>query len=696
MASTPAVGTPEYDALMAETGGAAANPGFDYAAHIAATSGANNPPEPASPPPAAPPPPDNSSGSPPAAPYVDPAPIPSPGYVDPSVAAQAPGYVDPSVAAQAPGYVDPALPAVPSPASGYVDPSLPAVPNPAPVGPEGQSGATQVPPVSSGTDKGGAPYVPLTPSPVPPPSSPPSNSIPLPAVGTAAYDALLLETGRSDLVGFNYAAHLEAKKGVELENFDKYLNAGSAEELFSLLGTTNLNELGSSASSSQIQSLVSKFYDDPTFQSFLDDEAAARPAPGPAPSGDTATGLNPDGSITAVPISAPVAPPPSSTARAPVPVPAFGTVAYKALLLETGRSDLLGFDYAAHLAAKASTSLSDFDTYLNAESGEALLQKFGALNVNELMSQASPAQVQQLIAKFATDPAFANFLDAETALELPSTGSAAYDALLKETERTSLEGFDYSAHVAALTKAQRVMTGAKLSDDVLAEKRVGSASNDVIVQEENKFAALLGGAGDDTIQASDAGSLLAGGEGNDRLVGGKGRDKAVVEASLEKLQVRKVGNEWTVTDTDGTEGTDTLDGVERILTLEGGIALDVAADEEAGQVALLLGAVFDQEESLDASYVRVGLDLLEQGVSTDELIGLAFDVLGVSSPSAIVDLLWTNIIGEAPTTEQAQPFVDLLNGQMTVAELTSFAMLTEPNQAQINFVGLQETGIVFA
>ncbi len=664
MASIPAVGTPEYDALMAATGGAAANPGFDYAAHLAATSGSPVVPEPANNPPPAPtpPPPDNGSGSPAAAPYVDPN--------------QPPGAVDPSVAAQAPGYVDPALPAVPNQVSGT--PNNPAATS---------GGASPAP--SPGTTGGSATYTP------PPPS--PSNSIPLPAVGTAAYDALLLETGRSDLVGFNYAAHLAAKEGVELDNFDKYLNASSAEELFSLLGTTNLNELGSSASSSQIQSLVSKFYNDPLFQNFLDDQAAAKAATsGPAPSGGTATGLNPDGSITAVPISAPAAPPPGSAARAPVPVPAFGTVAYKALLLETGRSDLLGFDYAAHLAAKASTSLADFDTYLNAESGEALLQKFGALNVNELMSQASPAQVQQLIAKFATDPAFANFLDSETALELPSTGSAAYDALLKETGRTSLEGFDYNAYVAALTKAQRVMTGAKLSNDVLAEKLVGSASNDVIVQKENKFAALLGGAGDDTIQASDAGSLLAGGEGNDRLVGGKGRDKAVVEASLEKLQVRKVGSEWTVTDTEGTEGTDTLDGVERILTLEGGIALDVAADEEAGQVALLLGAVFDQEEGLDASYVRVGLDLLEQGVSTDELIGLAFDVLGVSSPADIVDLLWTNIIGEAPTGEQAQPFIDLLNGEMTVAELTSLAMLTDLNQAQINFVGLQETGIVFA
>lgn len=662
MAIKPAVGTTQYDALMAETEGAAANPGFDYAAHVAATSGSNTTLEPSnSSPPPAPPPPDTGSVSPPAAPYVDPA-----------VASQAPGYVGPSP---------------------------PAVPNPAPVSPDGHLGAnpaSQVPPVSSGTDTGSASYVPLTPSPMPAPSPILLNSIALPAVGTPAYEALLLETGRSDLVGFNYAAHLDAKKGFELDNFDKYLNAGSAEELFSLLGTTNLNELGSSASSSQIQSLVSKFYDDPLFQSFLDDQAATRPAPGPAPSGNTATGLNPDGSITAVPISAPVTAPPNSAARVPVPVPAFGTVAYKALLLETGRSELLGFDYAAHLAAKAATSLSDFDAYLNAESGQALLQKLNSVNVDELMSQASPAQVQQLIAKFAADPAFANFLDAETALELPSTGSAAHEALLKETGRTSLEGFDYGAHVAALTKAQRVMTAAKLSDDALAEKRVGSVSNDFVVQTENKFAALLGGGGDDTLQASDAGSLLVGGDGNDRLIGGKGLDKAVVEAPIEKVQVRKVGNNWTVTDTEGTEGTDTLEGLERILTLEGGIALDVAADEQAGQVALLLGAVFNQEGSLNASYVRVGLDLLEQGVSTDELIGLAFDALGVSSPAAIVDLLWTNIIGQAPTAEQAQPLVDLLNGEMTVTELTSFAMLTDLNQAQINFVGLQETGIVFA
>jgi len=61
-----------------------------------------------------------------------------------------------------------------------------------------------------------------------------------------------------------------------------------------------------------------------------------------------------------------------------------------------------------------------------------------------------------------------------------------------------------------------------------------------------------------------------------------------------------------------------------------------------------------------------------------------------------VDLLWTNIIGSEPTPEQAQPFVDLLNGEMSVAELTSLAMLTELNQAQIDFVGIQETGLVFA
>ncbi len=40
--SMPSVGTPEYEALLVETGGASANPGFNYEAHVAATGGSSS------------------------------------------------------------------------------------------------------------------------------------------------------------------------------------------------------------------------------------------------------------------------------------------------------------------------------------------------------------------------------------------------------------------------------------------------------------------------------------------------------------------------------------------------------------------------------------------------------------------------------------------------------------------------------
>ena len=40
--SMPAVGTPEYESLLIETGGASANPGFNYEAHVAATQGGSS------------------------------------------------------------------------------------------------------------------------------------------------------------------------------------------------------------------------------------------------------------------------------------------------------------------------------------------------------------------------------------------------------------------------------------------------------------------------------------------------------------------------------------------------------------------------------------------------------------------------------------------------------------------------------
>ena len=51
------------------------------------------------------------------------------------------------------------------------------------------------------------------------------------------------------------------------------------------------------------------------------------------------------------------------------------------------------------------------------------------------------------------------------------------------------------------------------------------------------------------------------------------------------------------------------------------------------------------------------------------------------------------MVGSAQTDAQAQPFIDMLNAGMTSRELAELAARTEVNLAQIDLVGLAETGI---
>lgn len=521
--------------------------------------------------------------------------------------------------------------------------------------------------------------------------------MPLPPVGSPAYQALLLETGRSDLVGFNYAAHLAVKEGVSNDNFQTFIAADSLSDLQRLLGSVDANQFFAQSSGAQIQQLVNKFGSDPAFSSFLQNQTN----PGNKANGGSVT----DGQL--VP-SAPTVPPmsgvvvntyvPPAQVRSidTVPLPAFGSVAYKALLLETGRDDLIGFNYGAHLAAKANTTLPDFDSYMNASNGQALLQMLGKVNVNELMAQASPDQVQQLIGRFANDPVFGAFLDATTTAVVPEQGTPAYQALLASTGRRDLTGFDYQAHLRVLTEAQQAITIANLEAlAVPATQLVGSASNDRLVYLGQAFAMLAGGEGDDELVAGDHGSLLVPGTGNNKLVGGDALDVVVLSEALTSASIGKSPTGGWVVQNTITNETNQLTDVERLVFKDVSLALDVAPDKAAGQTAMILGAVFGKEAIGKLDYVGIGLSLFDQKTSFSEIVNLAMSVVQKNTPEDVVDLLWTNVVGSAPTDAQAQPFIDMLNSGMTPGELAELAARTELNLAQIDLVGLAETGILY-
>ena len=368
------------------------------------------------------------------------------------------------------------------------------------------------------------------------PITPISTDIPLPEVGSPEYQALLLETGRTNLDGFNYAAHLAVKKDVSLSNFDQFYNASNGSELVSLFNNLNINQLMASASSNQVQSLVLKFANDPVFAAYLNTNTASTPTISVGGITTTSTQL--------------------FQSNDSVPLPEFGSDAYKALLLETGRSDLLGFNYAAHLAVKSTTSLANFDSYFNAADGASLVQMLGQTDINALMAQASPEQVQQLVSKFANDAAFKAFLNSETKAELPAEGTPAYQALLLETGRTNLIGFDYDAHLKVLTEAHQLLVQSGLSTlETNTTDRVGTIKADKLVQTSTENGLLSGGEGADKLFGNNGNDVLIGGAGADQMTGGKGDDTYYIDDKKDKIiEVNKGGVDTVVSQINVTLG----------------------------------------------------------------------------------------------------------------------------------------------
>ncbi len=75
---------------------------------------------------------------------------------------------------------------------------------------------------------------------------------------------------------------------------------------------------------------------------------------------------------------------------------------------------------------------------------------------------------------------------------------------------------------------------------------------------------LVGGAGDDSLVGGDALDHLTGGEGDDVLDGGLGADFAHFTGSAADYAFGDNGNDITVSDAVGTDGADTLRGIERL------------------------------------------------------------------------------------------------------------------------------------
>lgn len=210
------------------------------------------------------------------------------------------------------------------------------------------------------------------------------------------------------------------------------------------------------------------------------------------------------------------------------------------------------------------------------------------------------------------------------------------------------------------------------------------------------------------IRVSPTPDVVTGTSGNDVIIssassesidGFAGIDTVTFHGYRASYTIMKTSTGYTVKDLSGTDGTDSLSNIERIQFSDRKLALDVdSMGSHAELVARILGAVFGKDSLANMSYVGIGLNLLDGGMSYQDLMQLALNVKlgnGFSTASEIT-LLYQNLLGIQPSASDLTLWTNTVSsGQITQASLAVLAADTALNATNINLVGLTQTGIEY-
>lgn len=238
------------------------------------------------------------------------------------------------------------------------------------------------------------------------------------------------------------------------------------------------------------------------------------------------------------------------------------------------------------------------------------------------------------------------------------------------------------------------------------ENLVGTAYGDRLTGNEVGNG-ISGGAGNDTIN---------GGQGDDQLVGGEGIDTATYLHNLSAHVLTRQGQTWTVKDTTPdinrlndrleivgiavlSEGTDTLNGIERLRFADTSVALDMGEGQSGNQAARLVG-VLGKAYLSDKTLMGVALSVMDAGMGIGgaaQLLlnkGIMSTLAGGADDTSLAKLLVKNVLGrEASAADLA--LINPLTAQHGQQWLITTAANLEANATQIDLVGLSNHGMAF-
>lgn len=128
-------------------------------------------------------------------------------------------------------------------------------------------------------------------------------------------------------------------------------------------------------------------------------------------------------------------------------------------------------------------------------------------------------------------------------------------------------------------------------------------------------------------------------------------------------------------------------------------AADTASSAMTGnavKAAKMLGATMGASAVSNPEYTGIVLDFLDANGAYETGIDLLVRAAGAKTNEAVVELLWTNLVGRAPTSEESQPFIDGLNSNLySVGDLGAAAAELDLNVNNVNLIGLASTGLEY-
>ena len=184
---------------------------------------------------------------------------------------------------------------------------------------------------------------------------------------------------------------------------------------------------------------------------------------------------------------------------------------------------------------------------------------------------------------------------------------------------------------------------------------------------------------------------------NTKIIGAENRVDSI-ELSGKRAEFELVINNASADTslTSKTWGSLKLNNIERLSFTDICIALDTQG--VGGQTAKILGSVFGKASVSNKEYAGIGIDLLDKGISYEMLLDLALTVAlrERRSDESVVNLLYTNLVGNAPSQAELKDLIGLIqSGNFTQVSLARFASDHVLNTINIDLVGLSKAGLEY-